>query len=63
MSFSALCQPCEKNSNASGASCKVSSNLCSPVGGKEEVVSGSSAAAYDDGIAADGRVEAIGESV
>ena len=63
MSLSALCQPCEKNSNASGVSCKVSSHLCSPVGGKKKVISGPPAAAYDDGIAVGGRVEAISESV
>ena len=63
MSLSALCQPREKDSNASGVSCKVSSYLCSPVGGKKEVISGSPAAAYNDGIAVGGRVEAISESV
>ena len=63
MSLSSLCQPCKKDSNARGVPCKVASDLRSPVGGKEEVISGSLAAAYDDGIAINGRVEAIGESV
>ena len=63
MSLSSLCQPCNKDSNAGGVPCEVAGNLCSPVGGKEEVVSGSFAAAYDDGIAIYGRIEAIGESV
>ena len=50
----ALRQPCEKNRDASGVSCKVSSYLCSPVGGKKEVVSGSLAPAYDDGVGISG---------
>ena len=51
VSFGCLCQPCEKDSNARGVPRKISSDLRSPVGGKEEVVSGTFAAAYDNGIA------------
>ena len=51
VSFGCLCQPCEKDSNARGVSSKISSNLSCPVGGEEEVVSGTSAAANDNGIA------------
>ena len=61
MSFGCLCQPCEKDSKARGVPSKISSNLSCPVGGEEEVVSGTSAAANDNGIAIYGRIGAIGE--
>ena len=49
--LSDLCQPCEKNSDTGGVPGKISSNLSCPVGGEEEVVSGTFAAANDNGIA------------
>ena len=51
VSFGCPCQPCEKDSNARGVPGKISRNLSRPVGWEEEVVSGTSAAADDNGIA------------